>query len=253
MSAVTCRLGCLPLKINKCAFPPLESFEYCAFHIIPRQDAVASVAYTGCAREEALWTVSLAYLQQLLGLEVFQVGGELDTHRRSEHIPGFPRGSVGRTFVGILETQLKHVGYELHMLVYAFDKLLVEPLVSRSFQAGQVNALIEAFCIHARNLDEFFQGSGRAGTLQAKTFTDSRFKPRPNDKERKNLMSKISKQISRLTEQRTSVANEKISSTDRAMLYSILIAEADNFTCHLQPHFRPAWRYVPGTAAFGDE
>ena len=93
--------------------------------------------------------------------------------------------------MGIIETQLKHVGYELDMLVYTFDKLLlVEPLVPRSFQAGQVNALIEAFCIHARNLDEFFQGSGRGDTLKAATFADSRYKPRPNDKERKNLISK---------------------------------------------------------------
>ena len=161
--------------------------------------------------------------------------------------------AVVSTFMGITETQLKYVGYELDMLIYTFDKLLlVEPLVPRSFQAGQVNALIEAFCIHARNLDEFFQGSGRAGTLQAKTFVDSRFKPRPNDKERKNLMSKINKQISHLTEQRTSVAEEKISSADRARLYSILIAEADHFTRHLQPHLRPAWKYVPGAAAFGD-
>ena len=49
--------------------------------------------------------------------------------------------------MGIIETQLKHVGYELDMLIYTFDKLLlVEPLVPRSFQAGQVNALTEAFC-----------------------------------------------------------------------------------------------------------
>src|SRR4029079_10735104 len=122
---------------------------------------------------------------------------------------GLISGSGGGTVMGIIQTQLAHVAYELDMLVYTDDRLLlVEQLVSRSFQAGQVNALIEAFCIHARNLDEFFQGSGRAGPLQAKTFTDSRFKPRPNDKERKNLMSKISKQISRLTEQRTSVADE---------------------------------------------
>jgi hypothetical protein len=45
--------------------------------------------------------------------------------------------------MGMIETQLKHVGYELDMLVYTFDKLLlVERLVERSFQAGQVNALI---------------------------------------------------------------------------------------------------------------
>jgi len=86
---------------------------------------------------------------------------------------------------------------------------------------------------------------------QAKTFADSRFKPRPNDKERKNLVSKINKQISHLTEQHTSVAEEKIGSADRARLYSILIAEADNFRRHLQPLLHLAWKYVPGAAAFG--
>ena len=157
--------------------------------------------------------------------------------------------------MGIIETQLKHVGYELDMLVYTFDKLLlVEQLVERRFQAGQVNALIEAFCIHARNLDEFFQGSGRADTLKAQTYANSGYKPHPNDKERKNLISKINKQISRLTEQRTSVAEEKISAADRAKLYSILITEADNFTRHLPPHLRPAWKYVPaGEPSLGTE
>jgi hypothetical protein len=154
--------------------------------------------------------------------------------------------------MGILETQLKHVGYELDMLIYTFDKLLlVEQLVPRTFQAGQVNALIETFCLHARKLNEFFQSSGRDDTLKAATFADSRFRQRPNDKERKDLIIKINKQISHLTEHRTSVAAEKIGSADRAKLYSILIAEADNFTRHLQPHLSHAWKYVPGTAPSG--
>jgi polyphosphate kinase len=157
--------------------------------------------------------------------------------------------------MGIIETQLKHVCYELDMLTYTFDKLLlVEPLVQRNFQAGQVNALIEAFCIHARNLDEFFQGSGRGDTLTAVTFADSRYKPCPNDKERKDLLGKIRKQVSHLTEQRTSEAREKIGTADRAKLFYILIAEADNFTRHLQPHLRQAWKHAPGaTANFGEE
>jgi hypothetical protein len=44
------------------------------------------------------------------------------------------------------------------------------------------------------------------------------------------------------------VEEERIGPADRAKLYSILIAEADNFTRHLQPHLRPSWRYVPGAA-----
>jgi hypothetical protein len=55
-----------------------------------------------------------------------------------------------------------------------------------------------------------------------------------NDKELKNVLNEISAQISLLTKQRTSVAEEKIGSANRARLYSILIAEADNFTRHLQ-------------------
>ena len=143
---------------------------------------------------------------------------------------GFPKA-----FMGIIETQLKHVGYELDMLVYTFDKLLlVEPLVTRSFQAGQVNALIEAFCIHARNLDEFFQCSGQGNTLKAATFADSRYKPRPNDKERKNLLSKISRQILRLTEQRTSVADEKIT-----LRPSSGVLSRQHFSSVLRPQANP--------------
>jgi hypothetical protein len=41
------------------------------------------------------------------------------------------------TFMGITETQLKYVGYELDMLVYTFDKLLlVEPLNPAQLPGG---------------------------------------------------------------------------------------------------------------------
>ena len=101
------------------------------------------------------------------------------------------------------------------MLVYTFDKLLlVEQLVERSLQAGQVNALIEAFCLHARNLDEF-QGSGRGETFKAETLAASEYTPLASDRERKDLVRKINKQISHLTEQRTSEAKEKIGTADR--------------------------------------
>ena len=115
--------------------------------------------------------------------------------------------------MGIIEN---HLGYELDMLVYTFDKLLlVEHLVESSLQAGQVNALIEAFCIHARNLDEFFQGSGRGDTLMAETLAASEYTPLMSDRERKDLVRKINKQISHLTEQCTSEAEEMIGTADR--------------------------------------
>jgi hypothetical protein len=62
-------------------------------------------------------------------------------------------------------------------------------------------------------------------------------------------MSKINKQISHLAEERTSESKEKVGTADRAKLFYILIAEADNFTRHLQPRLRHAWKYAPGAAA----
>jgi hypothetical protein len=44
-------------------------------------------------------------------------------------------------------------------------------------------------------------------------------------------------------------AKAKIGTADRAKLFYILIAEADNFTHHLQQQLRRAWKYAPGAAA----
>ena len=61
----------------------------------------------------------------------------------------------------------RHVNYELNMLIRTHGLLVgigLEPIVG--------NALIKSFCVHARNLDEFFQSSGKwDDSLKASTFT----------------------------------------------------------------------------------
>ena len=44
--------------------------------------------------------------------------------RDDSKLPAVKAGELG-ALMDILETQLKHVGYELDMLVYTFDKLLL--------------------------------------------------------------------------------------------------------------------------------
>jgi hypothetical protein len=144
-------------------------------------------------------------------------------------------------------TRLGHVCYELKMLRYSYGKLLeVEKAIALDPSARQkagpfINVLIEAFCIHARNLDEFFQGTGDRDTLRARKFADSFYRPLPRDDERKRIIKKIHKQIAHLSKKRTSAPAEKIDIEDRAQLSSILAAEADNFTRHLLPELQPAW------------
>jgi len=60
--------------------------------------------------------------------------------------------------------------------------------------------LIESFCIHARNLNEFFLENGKDDTLKASSFATNDYKRPNNAPERRSLFAKINKQISHLTE-----------------------------------------------------
>ena len=114
------------------------------------------------------------------------------------------------------ETRLGHVYYELSMLRYTYGKLLeAEKFIALDPTARQkaipyMNALIEAFCIHARNLYEFFQSTGESDTLKARKFADGFYRPLPSNTERKRIIKKIHKQIGHLSKKRTSVPAEQI-------------------------------------------
>ena len=98
--------------------------------------------------------------------------------------------------------RVKQLVYEVQMLGYTRRKLQ-----TREFD-GQwtANTLIKSFCLHARNLNEFFLEEGRhKDLLKASAFADADYKRPRNTRRRRALFSKINKQIAHLTKKRTSV------------------------------------------------
>jgi hypothetical protein len=135
-----------------------------------------------------------------------------------------------------MKEQLRYMFYEFWMLAETHKRLL-----AGSGDAVLENALIESFCTHARNLNEFFLEVGLGDTLKASDFTLGDYKwPSDSDK-RKVLITKINKQIPHLNDQRALglVAQEKIGEQDRTAVYELLVADFKNFTHHLKPELRP--------------
>ena len=137
------------------------------------------------------------------------------------------------------EQLVEHLFYEVWMLGSTLNKLKL-----RDFKDQKTaNALIDSFCVRARNLNEFFlEENNRADTLKASDFaTDDYVVPKASN-ERKVLFKKINKQISHLTNERTSEQEDKIGDPDREQMYGMLYVDLKNFSEHLKPELRPAWK-----------
>ena len=74
---------------------------------------------------------------------------------------------------------------------------------------------------------------GWRDTLKVSDFTLGDYKWPSNSEERRALITKINKQISHLTDERTLVEQEKIGDQDRMALYELLVADLRNFTGYL--------------------
>jgi hypothetical protein len=133
-----------------------------------------------------------------------------------------------------LKEQLRYMFYEFWMLAETHKRLL-----AGKGDAVLENALIESFCTHARNLNEFFLEVGLGDTLKASDFTLGDYKWPPDSDKRRALITTINKQIPHLNDQRTLVAQEKIGEQDRTAVYELLVADFKNFTHHLRPEVRP--------------
>jgi hypothetical protein len=129
----------------------------------------------------------------------------------------------------------RHVTYELNMLIRTHGLLIgigLEPAVG--------NALIESFCVHARNLDEFFQSTGNwPDSLKASSFTTD-YKPGPSLP--KALKTRMNQQITHLSWGRAHDPNKLVNATERHQMFLMLVAEAVHFGEHLKPEFR-GWKY----------
>jgi hypothetical protein len=128
----------------------------------------------------------------------------------------------------------EHFHYEIDMLLATFIRLLV-PVPDTAVS----NALIESFCIHARNLDDFFRG--RRGA-KAETYATASYRAYIGGGISNDLDKKVNTQIAHLTEARTSDPAEKIGPQDRLDLVKTLLAEVHNFAQHLQATYQPLSR-----------
>ena len=127
----------------------------------------------------------------------------------------------------------EHLHYEIDMLLGTFHRLqTVSDPVMR-------NALMESFCIHARNLDDFFLG--RRGA-KAQTYAAANYRAYLAGRFSSDLDRKLNTQIAHLTEARTSDPAEKIGQADRLELLTTLLAEVHNFAEHLRPDYQPLSR-----------
>jgi len=123
----------------------------------------------------------------------------------------------------------EHLHYEIDMLLATFVRLLApvsDPVVA--------NALIESFCIHGRNLDDFFLG--RRGA-KAEMYANASYTPYIGGRISETLDKKLNTQIAHLSSARTSDPTQKINPKDRLELLRTLLTEVHNFAKHLQSKY----------------
>jgi hypothetical protein len=115
--------------------------------------------------------------------------------------------------------------YELNMLEQTFLHL-------QTAEPGWLsNALIESFCLHARQLIDFFQNKQ---SVKAEQFTaNGIYGAREASAIPKSLKIKLNTQIAHLTEKRTDVAAEKIGGRERDLLLRCLVSETHRFAAEL--------------------
>jgi len=131
--------------------------------------------------------------------------------------------------------------YEIKMLRYGYKRL-------QSGLDGQaeINVFIECFCVHARNLLDFFwpkQPKKKNHAIARQFIKDRRlYTPFGGvDPNTNGLYGKLCDQIVHLTYDRTDIADDKIGDDDRDYLKRLIEKEIDNFCCHLHPSYRHLW------------
>ena len=116
-----------------------------------------------------------------------------------------------------------HLRYEVWMLRETHKRFSLDDVVLN-------NALIESFCLHARNLIEFLD-------KKSQNYTTKNYRPFNHVKNRKEITTinrRINVQISHVIyEGRTVKESEKINVDERAKILAILNEEISQFVVHL--------------------
>jgi hypothetical protein len=135
----------------------------------------------------------------------------------------------------------QHLPYEIDMLEYTFRELALP-----SRDQGKVNVLIECFCLHARNLIDFFwKDEPLSGSMACAThFTSPEYANRRGPDLRKSpLYGKLSTQIVHLSYKRTIDTAEKIGPEDRQRLKALIEAEIKAFPTFMREPYKKYWPY----------
>jgi hypothetical protein len=130
------------------------------------------------------------------------------------------------------------VPYEIKMMKYAYEEL---QLPASNSPADWV--FIECFCIHVRNLIDFFWEDQPLNSKDAvaRHFTYRCYSPFAGicpQESTQGIYGKINKQIAHITYDSTEIEAEKIGPDDRKNLYDIIVKEIHNFWQHIRPPYR---------------
>jgi hypothetical protein len=111
--------------------------------------------------------------------------------------------------------------YELMMLEQTFVRLSLPQL-----DGCIANALIESFCVHARQLIDFFEN--KQG-VRADQFTNGTYEAAHLSSVPRSVRKKLNHQIAHITQKRTADPSEKVGPEERAHLLLTLVLEAQRF------------------------
>jgi hypothetical protein len=117
-----------------------------------------------------------------------------------------------------------HLDYEIWMLDETSRRHYVDEVVN--------NALIESFCLHARNLFEFFAEEAPQYTQDYRPFSHISMR------ERKAILRKLNVHVTHVKSQgRATNDADKITDRHRAEIRNILSDEITEFRSHLRPEY----------------
>jgi hypothetical protein len=131
-----------------------------------------------------------------------------------------------------------HIAYEIRMLHFTYQFLRLDALAF--FNPIMANALIESFCIHARNLLEFFEETTSESDEQICSchFTEGDYKAFVDGELDGTLRGKLHAQVAHLSYNRTKDDKDKIQPADRDVLVQFLSKEVGHFFRHLKSPYK---------------
>jgi hypothetical protein len=136
----------------------------------------------------------------------------------------------------------EHLPYEVQMLRHTYHLLATGIAVSPAEAQVVVEyALIESFCVHARNLIEFFRHK-KPCDFDLRWFAKDGYRVADKDFIGASVQKKLDEQMSHLTKGRTKVEKEKIDRAARKEIYDALEDEIDRLRSSLRPDSASKWK-----------